>query len=267
MAVSRAYDAPTHVDFGALSQRVHYNEQAVKAIGSDVASLRSEMSKRFDNLGADLGAKIAAQAPKGTPWLQVAGVMLTAFIVFGSFYAYTQTQAAQNSARIEAKIDAEATDRKQADRDFAFELKPVFAITAQHADDVDHVKTIDGTLQSLWDKKLSKDIFDEYVKGEDKLAKMKADYDERDRKDIAARVEGIDATIIKRQEIESAHKFIMDRIDALSARTNDDEKELHSAWSLVNTVKSMETRLENLQNFRREVDPSLGLPALATPAR
>jgi hypothetical protein len=246
-----------HIDLGALAQRVSFTEESSRNLSADLAGLRVDMSKKLDAMSADLGARIDKQAAKPTDWRSIIGLMLTAFGIAGGFWVYTTTQNNNNVGRIEAMVVAESAERKGNDRDINLLMQPILAAVAQTKNDAKQFDEIKTSIASLWEKEWPKEAQLEYEKRIDQVMAMKADYDKRDLAGIKARVEAIDATIIKRPELEAAHTAFDSRLSALSVRENDTEKVVHSGWSLADTVRDLQTRLEN---FRMQVGTAL-IPA------
>jgi hypothetical protein len=263
-----------HVEFGRLDTRVKFIEDSVRGIISELSGQREDSRKSSDSLrdyvqhaivelGTNLGKRIDQQAPKGTPWLQVSGLLVAVFSVAGGFWAYSTSQNNANSARIEAMVVSESADRKGEVRDIHLEMEPIIAAVAQHANDIKRFDVLDDSIKILWQKEWPKEAQDEYEKRIDEKVAIYQHFNDRDFTDLKGRVDTVAADQIKRPELEATDKAKDDKISELGTRENILEGDVHSGWSLSDTVKSLEARIENMRaQFGTALTPAAPAPAM-----
>ena len=236
-----------HTDFGILTQRVTTMEDAFHTVASDVATLRRENREAFEGLAKDLGNRITLQAAKPTDWRSIIGLMLTSFAIAGSFWAYTKSEENSNVARIETMIVAESIERKSDIGHVDEVMRPILSAVAQHANDAKRFDTLDSELAALRRDEWPMVAQLEYEKRIDGEIAIRHEYNQRDMKRIEDNLGVVAADQIKRPEIAASNKALEDRLDALARAENATEAQLHTGWSIVDTVRSLETRFENLR--------------------
>ena len=278
---SAALGDSSHIDFGRLDQRVATTEETLKTFGgkldgvvASIGQMSSDVGSKIDRVANSLDAKIVASAAKPQDWRAILGLFFSAVVIAGSIYVYTQTQTAANITRVEGLVRDESTERKSEVHDLIATVQTIVTAntsnssiiataTAQHLNDAKRFDDIEVAIKGLWEKEWPKEAQVEYEKRIDQVAAIKAEYDRRDFSDLKTRVETVDSSIIKRPEIEAALKAVIDRLDALSVRENNTEQEVHSGWSLSDTVKSIESRIENLRiQFGTALIPAAAAPVM-----
>ena len=249
-------DHQHHSDLGALRERVSNTERAVDSVSDQVATLQRDTARQIENLQVSLSSQIrdisgTFAASRSTNWGTIIAAVGVIVVLGGAVLTPIMSDIGKT---------AEALD-KLSERSVA---KDVYR---RDQDDQN------SWLSSLRDRgRADEDAITAARIEMGRTEGMASERHEtflREHALLISRVDAIDASLIKRPEIEAAllaqreltaqnNTATNSRIDALIAGVNELRHDFGSSWTIADTVRNIETQLNALR----------GLPApLVIPAK
>lgn len=239
----------TGVAVGVLSERVTGIENAQKALGEGLNSLRLETAQQISNLSDSLSHQISDVAKtltdnqqsflrsKSTNWTAfggtAAGIVTVLLAIGAAVIAPTNSNVAQNAIDIRelvrlssTKVDAEQAEERRTAADKAL-LKEI---------------------ERLQDATVPRTEIAELEKRIDERALMDRQQAQRDRDVLWSSVRDIEGQLVKRPEISALLDDVKNRLDALSRNLEDTRREVGSSYTIGDQVKALDRQLEQIRN-------------------
>jgi hypothetical protein len=259
-------------DFGALEQRVYGAERKIDDLSSQFSSqmsdLRRDLSSQIGDLSKDFKSQQALQLDNvRTKWAPIIGTAATLGLAFVTVFGVVGSMAL---TPIRSDVADGKTDRK--DMMYALEKKiddinirmtPLLTLSEEQKSNLVRFEEIEKSEDLKW----SKDAQAEYEKridgniaAADKLVSLEHEYDQRDFGRLLDRVNALDGELIKRPEIQAIDNGLSNRIDATERSAEDIRKEIGSAYTWGDEIKSLESKVELLSG---RIFSSLTAPTIA----
>ena len=252
-APRQTFERQTHVDLGALSQRVTGTEKAIGDMSAAIASLRQETATQINSVAenlsrqiGDVGKAVSEQgrsfsASRSTNWTTFAG-------------------AAAGVIGVMVAIGSQA-------------LSPIYGTQGRHEDEIREIYrtsvTKDAEQQDVQrailrmnkiddriDTKVGRNEYDEL---KDRLNERYAITHEQTLRDVTRldkSIDQVDANLIKRPEIQALVDNLGNRIDALSRNAEDLRRDFGSNYTVGDQLKSLQRQIETLQGQVRATPAS-----------
>lgn len=285
-APHRGWTQQAHIDLGALSERVEQTQRQFQGLSTQVGDLQRDTASQFGSLRESIGAQFREFSARSDA--QAAAFTASRTTNWTSFWATIATGVAVMVALGAAVLSPITGDLKQAATDLR-ELEK----TAVPKDDFN--KSIDlqqrRNLEGDAERGKIKDELEasrseltrELGAARIELAKLEGASTERhetylrDHAALAARVDAIDASLIKRPEIEAAQLSQRElttltnaasnaRIDAVIASLNELRHDVGATYTWGDGLKHALDRVDTIQQEVNTLAQTLGRTALPAPA-
>lgn len=211
--MSEAQNARISVD--ALNERVLGTERAISDLSSAVGSMRQDMFTAISGLSNKMDAQrdAALAAAKVSWWPIISGLSALAALV-----------VVVGGLSLEPIKDTQ-TEQKQINRDLTAAITPLLAFAAQHERDSEEFHRLEYADRQLDQDKYSKDAQIEFEKRLDNRLSQGRDDNTARLAAIDHRIDTLAADQVSRAEHQSHWTETTARLDALSVRVNETEKE------------------------------------------
>jgi hypothetical protein len=261
----------THDDVGILDTRLTNTERAVENLANRVennqretqASIAANQREMLATISASqdtLSLKIDRNAAKPTNLLQLGGFMVAALSVVGGFAWYAKSGIDTDILRVETNLRIEEQKREAENDKIYLTLAPIAAVAAQHTSDLSaaaaqqsdnlrQFKAIEVSLDSKWSRDAQGEYekrIDQNIDGLSKIVALEHEYDQRDFDRLLGRVNVLDGELIKRPEIEAIDNGLRNQITTIGGALEDVRKEIGSAYTWGDELKSMRSQIETL---------------------
>lgn len=258
-----AWQHEHHGDLGALRERVSGTERAIDSIGDQVATLQRDTARQIENLQTSLSAQIrdisgSFSASRATNWGTIIAAVGVVVVLGGAVLTPIMGDIGKTAEALEKLSDKAVT-------------KDIF----QRSQDDQN-----SWLSSLRDRERA----DEETLNADRIALARLEGATTERHDtylrdhaaLMARVDSIDANLIKRPEIEASllsqrelttltNSATANRIDAVIGSLNELRHDVGATYTWGDGLKHALDRIDNIQQEINALAGRTVAPALAVP--
>lgn len=243
-----ASEAQTRVNVDALEQRVYGTERKLDELGTQMSSMRRDMADAIASISTKLDiqqkdsndrqdkAQRDAIAASRTNWMPIIGTMGTLILAFVTIFGVVGSMAL-------SPIRSSIEHQDGAIHDINVAMTPLLAFAAQHERDM---QKFQDTAVEI-DKKWSKDAQTEFERRIDE--RLEHDRQDGGKKlaDIDERIKTLSADLVSRAEHATHWAEFTARLDALSGRVNEVQKEFSSNFTLGDVVKELQRQISELR--------------------
>lgn len=234
----------TRVNVDALEQRVYGTERKIDDLSAQTfAQINSLRQDLVTSIGA-ISTKLDVQqrdviAAGRIPLLPLIGTAIAAVVAVVSIFTVIGGMALGPVLR-------DIEEGKRSVRDINVAMTPLLAFAAQHDRDIQRFLGIEDEIKDLDKIKWSKDAQAEFERRiDEKFLDDRADV--RRQFDVAlADINAIRSDLVSRSEHQTHWTEFTARLDALSVRINDVQKEFGSNFTLGDAVKELQRRVSEL---------------------
>lgn len=245
-------EAQTRVNVDALEQRVYGSERAISDLSSQMSSMRRDMvdaiaaiSTKLDTQQRDAAAQqqAAQQATisaSRTNWIPIIGTMATLILAFVTIFGVVGSMA------LSPIRDSIEQDRSSI-HDINVAMTPLLAFAAQHDRDMQQFRQLEESEKQLDRDKWSDAAQTEFEKRIDERLDLGRQDQSHKLDAFDDRIKTINTGLVSRSEHESHWAEFTARLNQLSDRLTEVQKEFSGNFTLGDVVKELQRQISELR--------------------